>query len=86
MSLNYYDGVNMKTEISSPRKVYVPVAINITMESQDELDKFYTLFNHKFIKRYFEKSQNNILEVLESGGAHRYHFIEYLDSCFKGDT
>ena len=75
----------MKAEISSPKAVFVPVGINITMETQEDLDKFYTLFHHDFARSYFGDSIAGIQVALEEAGAHRHHYEEFIETCMKNN-
>lgn len=71
----------MKTEITKPGGVFVPVGITLTFETQEELDKLRTLFNSAQVQNYLNTS--NIVEILDNAGAHHNRYIDFCQHCLK---
>lgn len=66
----------MKVKTNTPDELFIPVTIEITLETQSELDGLARVFNHSVIINAFEaagiNNTHNISSIAKSAGAELY--------------
>jgi hypothetical protein len=67
----------MKTEVTQtpPPASFKPVTLSITFETQDELNAFYTLYNHSNVERFLcnHDAYSTVYEQLRPFRTKAYH-------------
>jgi hypothetical protein len=64
-------------------QVFVPIELNLTFENQEELDRFYAIFNHTkiadFLDPYDEKANEIRLNIVKHTSKKHNEYWQELD-------